>query len=421
MKQSRGLTRFITAGSVDDGKSTLIGRLLYDAKLVLNDQLNNLKKLQIHADENHDFDFSYLTDGLESEREQGITIDVAYRYFSTKKNKFIIADCPGHKQYTRNMITGASTADCIILLLDITKIKNGELLEQTKRHALIASLLNIPNVIIAINKMDLVNYDKDLFFKATESFKKLLASLNWEIKFWAVPVSALKGDNIVNQSLNMKWYEGKPLLQLLETCDKTESSNNETTVIPIQFVSRWNTKTSSAQRAYCGKVESGSLKTQEKLKVFGSNQTVTIRKILYRSSEVFHAKKLWSIMILLENDVGLSRGDILVGNKTNFETKEVLVDIAWLDDQPFAANKKYILKQGTLETTAKIFLKSKFDLDLITTKTSDFVSMNEIGTAIVKTVKPIINIPYTYKNKLGAMVLIDPTTHQTAAALLIRN
>ena len=421
MSQSRGLTRFITAGSVDDGKSTLIGRLLYDAKLVLNDQLNNLKKLQIHSDENHDFDFSYLTDGLESEREQGITIDVAYRYFSTKKNKFIIADCPGHKQYTRNMITGASTADCIILLLDITKIKNGELLEQTKRHALIASLLNIPNVIIAINKMDLVNYDKDLFFKATESFKKLLASINWKIKFWAVPVSALKGDNIVNQSLNMKWYEGKPLLQLLETCDKTESSNNETTVIPIQFVSRWNTKTSSAQRAYCGKVESGSLKTQEKLKVFGSNQTVTIRKILYRSSEVFHAKKLWSIMILLENDVGLSRGDILVGNKTNFETKEVLVDIAWLDDQPFAANKKYILKQGTLETTAKIFLKSKFDLDLITTKTSDFVSMNEIGTAVVKTAKPIINIPYTYKNKLGAMVLIDPTTHQTAAALLIRN
>ena len=421
MSQSRGLTRFITAGSVDDGKSTLIGRLLYDAKLVLNDQLNNLKKLQIHADENHDFDFSYLTDGLESEREQGITIDVAYRYFSTKKNKFIIADCPGHKQYTRNMITGASTADCIILLLDITKIKNGELLEQTKRHALIASLLNIPNVIIAINKMDLVNYDKDLFFKATESFKKLLASLNWEIKFWAVPVSALKGDNIVNQSLNMKWYEGKPLLQLLETCDKTESSNTETTVIPIQFVSRWNTKTSSAQRAYCGKVESGSLKTQEKLKVFGSNQTVTIRKILYRSSEVFHAKKLWSIMILLENDVGLSRGDILVGNKTNFETKEVLVDIAWLDDQPFAANKKYILKQGTLETTAKIFLKSKFDLDSLTTKTSDFVSMNEIGTAVVKTAKPIINIPYTYKNKLGAMVLIDPTTHQTAAALLIRN
>ena len=421
MSQSRGLTRFITAGSVDDGKSTLIGRLLYDAKLVLNDQLNNLKKLQIHADENHDFDFSYLTDGLESEREQGITIDVAYRYFSTKKNKFIIADCPGHKQYTRNMITGASTADCIILLLDITKIKNGELLEQTKRHALIASLLNIPNVIIAINKMDLVNYDKDLFFKATESLKKLLASLNWEIKFWAVPVSALKGDNIVNQSLNMKWYEGKPLLQLLETCDKTESSNNETTVIPIQFVSRWNTKTSSAQRAYCGKVESGSLKTQEKLKVFGSNQTVTIRKILYRSSEVFHAKKLWSIMILLENDVGLSRGDILVGNKTNFETKEVLVDIAWLDDQPFAANKKYILKQGTLETTAKIFLKSKFDLDLLTTKTSDFVSMNEIGTAVVKTAKPIINIPYTYKYKLGAMVLIDPTTHQTAAALLIRN
>ena len=421
MSQSRGLTRFITAGSVDDGKSTLIGRLLYDAKLVLNDQLNNLKKLQIHADENHDFDFSYLTDGLESEREQGITIDVAYRYFSTKKNKFIIADCPGHKQYTRNMITGASTADCIILLLDITKIKNGELLEQTKRHALIASLLNIPNVIIAINKMDLVNYDKDLFFKTTESFKKLLASLNWEIKFWAVPVSALKGDNIVNQSLNMGWYKGNSLLQLLETFDKTESSNNETTVIPIQFVSRWNTKTSSAQRAYCGKVESGSLKTQEKLKVFGSNQTVTIRKILYRSSEVFHAKKLWSIMILLENDVGLSRGDILVGNKTNFETKEVLVDIAWLDDQPFAANKKYILKQGTLETTAKIFLKSKFDLDLLTTKTSDFVSMNEIGTAIVKTVKPIINIPYTYKYKLGAMVLIDPTTHQTAAALLIRN
>ena len=290
MKQSRGLTRFITAGSVDDGKSTLIGRLLYDAKLVLNDQLNNLKKLQIHSDKNHDFDFSYLTDGLESEREQGITIDVAYRYFSTKKNKFIIADCPGHKQYTRNMITGASTADCIILLLDITKIKNGELLEQTKRHALIASLLNIPNVIIAINKMDLVNYDKDLFFKATESFKKLLASLNWKIKFWAVPVSALKGDNIVNQSLNMRWYKGNPLLQLLETCDRTESSNNETTVIPIQFVSRWDTKTSNAQRAYCGKIESGSLKTQENFKVLGSNQTVTIRKILYRSAEVFHAK-----------------------------------------------------------------------------------------------------------------------------------
>ena len=421
MKQSRGLTRFITAGSVDDGKSTLIGRLLYDAKQVLNDQLNNLKKLQIHSDENHHFDFSYLTDGLESETEQGITIDVAYRYFSTKKNKFIIADCPGHKQYTRNMITGASTADCIILLLDITKIKNGELLEQTKRHALIASLLNIPNVIIAINKMDLVNYDKDLFFKATESFKKLLASLNWKIKFWAVPVSALKGDNIVNQSLNMRWYKGNPLLQLLETCDRTESSNNETTVIPIQFVSRWDTKTSNAQRAYCGKIESGSLKTQENFKVLGSNQTVTIRKILYRSAEVFHAKKLWSIMILLENDVGLSRGDILVGNKTNFETKEVLVDIAWLDDQPFAANKKYILKQGTLETTAKIFLKSKFDLDLLTTKTSDLISMNEIGTAVVKTAKPIINIPYTYKNKLGAMVLIDPTTHQTAAALLIRN
>ena len=419
--ENRGLIRFITAGSVDDGKSTLIGRLLYDSKLVLSDQLNNLVNAKSSRASDNEIDFSFLTDGLESEREQGITIDVAYRYFSTKKNKFIIADCPGHTQYTRNMITGASNADCVVLLVDVTKAIDGELLEQTKRHALVSSILNIPNVILAVNKMDLVSFDKSIFQKVNESFKKFTELLNWKPNYKAIPISALKGDNIVAKSKQMRWYKKGTLIQILEDMAPSYSKPSPEIKFPIQYVMRWDGEKQKAQRAYCGKIEEGTLELGQKLKISGTDQIVTVKKIVYAGREVSLAKKSNCIMIWLTDEVDLSRGNVLLNKDSRLEvSSNLFVDIAWLDRNEFNPKKKYILRQGTTETFAKVRIDSKIDLVTLKSYQSSSIQMNEIGTATIRLASPVLNDEYRYTNKLGALVLIDPITHHTSGALMIK-
>ena len=416
-----GLIRFITAGSVDDGKSTLIGRLLYDSKLVLTDQLHNLVNAKSSRASENEIDFSFLTDGLESEREQGITIDVAYRYFSTKNNKFIIADCPGHTQYTRNMITGASNADCVILLIDVTKALDGNLLEQTKRHALVSSILDIPNVILAVNKMDLVDFDQNIFQKVTNSFKKFMETLNWRVNFISIPISALKGDNIVKKSEQMAWYGGEPIIRVLEELDFNDHNTASDFKFPIQYVMRWDGEKEKAQRAYCGKIEDGVLNQGQELKIMGTDQLVKIKKIIYGGKEVTQVEKNSCIMVWLSDEVDLARGDVLLNRDSSLKASSSLnVNIAWLDRDAFNPKKKYILRQGTTETFAKLTVDSKIDLETLENFKSSEMRMNEIGSATLKLAKPILNDDYTYINKLGALVLIDPITHQTSAALMIK-
>ena len=321
-----GLIRFITAGSVDDGKSTLIGRLLYDSKLVLTDQLHNLVNAKSSRASENEIDFSFLTDGLESEREQGITIDVAYRYFSTKNNKFIIADCPGHTQYTRNMITGASNADCVILLIDVTKALDGNLLEQTKRHALVSSILDIPNVIQ----------------KVTNSFEKFTQTLNWKVNFKSIPISALKGDNIVKKSEQMAWYRGEPIIRVLEELEFDDHNTASDFKFPIQYVMRWDGEKEKAQRAYCGKIEDGVLNQGQELKIMGTDQLVKIKKIIYGGKEVSQVEKNSCIMVWLSDEVDLARGDVLLNRDSRLEASSSLnVNIAWLDRDTFNPKKKY--------------------------------------------------------------------------------
>ena len=416
-----GLIRFITAGNVDDGKSTLIGRLLYDSKLVLTDQLHNLVNAKSSRASENEIDFSFLTDGLESEREQGITIDVAYRYFSTKNNKFIIADCPGHTQYTRNMITGASNADCVILLIDVTKVLDGKLLEQTKRHALVSSILDIPNVILAVNKMDLVDFDQNIFQKVTNSFKKFTETLNWGVNFISIPISALKGDNIVKKSEQTAWYRGEPIIRALEKLDFNDHKTASDFKFPIQYVMRWDGEKEKAQRAYCGKIEDGVLNQGQELKIMGTDQVVKIKKIIYGGKKVSQVEKNSCIMVWLSDEVDLARGDILLNKDSHLEASSSLnVNIAWLDRDAFNPKKKYIIRQGTTETFAKLTVDSKIDLETLENYKSSEMRMNEIGSATLKLAKPILNDDYTYINKLGALVLIDPITHQTSAALMIK-
>ncbi|AOK47810.1 sulfate adenylyltransferase [Burkholderia sp. MSMB617WGS] len=424
-----GVLRFITAGSVDDGKSTLIGRLLYDSKAVLSDQLSALSRAKNKRTVGDELDLALLTDGLEAEREQGITIDVAYRYFATAKRKFIIADTPGHEQYTRNMVTGASTAHAAIILIDATRVtfEGGlaQLLPQTKRHSAIVKLLDLQHVIVAINKMDLVDYSETRFNEIRDAYVKLAQQLGLtDVRF--VPVSALKGDNIVAASERMPWYADEPLLNVLEALP-VETQAHDALRFPVQWVARQDGSSADDFRGYMGRIEAGEVKVGDEIVVLPSNRTATIAEIVAPvpggTAGVERAFAGQTVTIRLAEDVDVSRGDTFVPRGESVEpAKKLEADLCWFDDAPLSPQRKYLLKQTTSTVFAKIgAVKQVLDVHTLSHATDRHdLKMNDIGRVALTLQKPIVCDTYDAHPGTGAFVLIDEATHHTVAAGMIR-
>ncbi|HYD62274.1 MAG TPA: GTP-binding protein [Noviherbaspirillum sp.] len=422
----RGLLRFITAGSVDDGKSTLIGRLLFDSKGIFADQLDAISRAKNKRTVGDTVDLSLLTDGLEAEREQGITIDVAYRYFATPKRKFIIADTPGHEQYTRNMVTGASTADAVIILVDVSKVKLGEdgsveLLTQTKRHSTIAHLLRIEHVIVAVNKMDLVNYDKTVYDRIVAAYEKFAKQLGLN-DVRAIPLSALAGDNVVTKTDKMPWYEGPTLIELLESLSVYDESHDEPFRYPVQLVARHNGHEANDFRGYMGRIEAGKVKKGDKLLVQPSGQTATVKDILTLEGSLESASVGQSVTILLDEYLDISRGDMLVqAEKPATLLKTVEADICWLSEEPLDMRRKYWLKHTTKQVAARVTkIDTLLDINTQERRAADALKLNDIATVSIIVQQPLAADAYDAIRSTGSFILIDEVTHQTVAAGMIR-
>ena len=411
------LLRFITAGSVDDGKSTLIGRLLYDSKNILVDQLEALERSTKNRTDGS-VDLALLTDGLRAEREQGITIDVAYRYFTTPKRKFIIADAPGHVQYTRNMITGASNASLIIILVDARQ----GVVEQTRRHSIIASLLKIPHVVVAINKMDLVEYSQDVFNNIVIDFANVAKQLGLnDITY--IPISALNGDNIVDRSAQISWYEGKPLLEFLEDVEVNTDTNLEDARFQVQLVIRPQTDELHDYRGYAGKVISGVYKKGDKVKVLPAGIDSVISKLEVGGKETEEVFASQSVVIQLVDDIDVSRGDTIVkADNLPQLSNEIDVIICWLDEKPLQAGNRYLLQHNS--RLVKISVKSiEYKLDVSTLQHQPVeaeVKLNEVVKARIKTASPLAYDPYEKLSANGSAILIDETGNSTVAAVLLK-
>src|SRR5690625_63039 len=411
------LLRFSTAGSVDDGKSTLIGRLLYDSKSIFEDQFDAVKTASERRGE-EDVNLALLTDGLKSEREQGITIDVAYRYFSTPKRKFIIADSPGHIQYTRNMVTGASTANVSLILIDA---RNG-VVEQTKRHAILASLLQIPHLVICINKMDLVDYDEDRYLEIKSDFEKFFSKLNiTDVSF--IPISALKGDNIVDRSINMDWYEGPTLLYYLENVHIASDHNFIDSRFPVQHVLRPNNDDYNDYRGYAGRVAGGVFKIGDKVMLLPSGFTTNIKKIDNYDGEIEKAFPPQSVTILLDDDLDLSRGDMIVRpNNQPHVGQDIEVMLCWFDqDKPLHVRGKYTVLHTTNEVRCLV-KEVRYKLDINTLHRDmeeNQLHMNDMGRVVLRTTKPLFYDSYRKNRITGSLILIDEATHNTVAAGMI--
>lgn len=411
------LLRFITAGSVDDGKSTLIGRLLYDSKNILVDQLEALEKSTKNR-ENGTVDLALLTDGLRAEREQGITIDVAYRYFSTPKRKFIIADAPGHVQYTRNMITGASNANLIIVLVDARQ----GVVEQTRRHSIIASLLQIPHVVVAINKMDLVEYSQDVFNNIVIDYAEVAKQLGLKDVTY-IPISALNGDNIVDASVHMDWYEGTSLLEFLETVQIDKDINHSTARFQVQLVIRPQTEDLHDYRGYAGKVVSGVYKKGDKVTVLPAGIETTISKLETGGNEVEEVFAPQPAVIHLESDIDISRGDTIAKSDDLPETNnELEVILCWLDDKPLQAGNKYYLQHNSRLVRSVIKnIEYKIDVNsLQQLPVEGAVKLNEVVKATIKTAAPLAYDKYDKLPVNGSAILIDETSNSTVAAVLLK-
>lgn len=407
------ILRFITAGNVDDGKSTLIGRLLYDSKSILIDQIEAIEKASKFKD-NGVLDLALITDGLRAEREQGITIDVAYKYFSTPKRKFIIADAPGHIQYTRNMITGASNSQLIILLVDA---RTG-ITEQTKRHTFIASLLKIPQVVVAINKLDLVNFDEKVYQNIKNEFEQLSNKLNLkEVTF--IPISALNGDNIVDRSEKMPWYSGPTLLHFLETINIQENENIEVSRFPVQYVIRPQTTELHDYRGYAGKITSGIFRKGDNVRIYPSEVEATIATIEVNLAEVNEVFAPQSAVIQLDKDVDISRGDLLV-NLTNLPkfTNELTAQICWMHQKPLQIGSKYLIQNQT--NRVKAVVKSIEYLVDINTFEKQFetseVQLNQIAKINLKTALPMAYDSFDDIQAQGGIIFIDESSNVTVGA-----
>ena len=411
------LLRFITAGSVDDGKSTLIGRLLYDSKNILIDQLEALEKSTKNRDDGS-VDLALLTDGLRAEREQGITIDVAYRYFTTPKRKFIIADAPGHVQYTRNMITGASNASLIIILIDARL----GVVEQTRRHSIIASLLKIPHIVVAVNKMDLVNYSQDVYNNILIEYSKVAKQLGLkEVTYF--PISALNGDNIVDRSTQFNWYDGKPLLEYLEEVQLDNDVNLTESRFQVQLVIRPQTEELHDYRGYAGKVISGVYKKGDKVTVLPQQIETTISKLETGGKEVKEIFAPQPAVIHLAEDIDISRGDSIVRTDNLPQVKnEVEVLLCWMDEKPLQTGNKYLLQHNS--RLVKAIVKNvayKLDVNSLQQQPVEGgVKLNEVVKATIKTASPLVYDSFEKLHVNGSAILIDETSNSTIAAVMIQ-
>ncbi len=411
--QKKDLLRLLTAGSVDDGKSTLIGRLLFDSKKLYEDQLAALErdsKREGHAGE--DIDYALLLDGLKAEREQGITIDVAYRYFSTSKRKFIIADTPGHEQYTRNMITGGSTANLAILLADARK----GVITQTKRHTFLASLLGIKHVVLAVNKMDLVDFSEERFNEICQEYKDFTTTLNIpDITF--IPVSALKGDNVVDLSEKTPWYHGKSLLEHLEDVHVASDRNFEDLRFPVQYVIR----PTLDYRGFAGKVASGVLKVGQEVMALPSGKKSKVQSILTSDGDVQEAFPPQSASFTLEDEIDISRGEMVVYPQSQPKVERHFESmLVWMDEKPMDPYTQFYIKHNTHATKARIDqIRYKVDVNTLEKSEIDRFELNEIGRVVMTTTKPLLFDPYQKNRQTGSFILIDPVSHNTVAVGMI--
>ncbi len=410
------LLRFTTAGSVDDGKSTLIGRLLYDSKSIFQDQMEAVEASSKNRGLSH-IDLSLLTDGLRDEREQGITIDVAYRYFATPKRKFIIADTPGHIQYTRNMVTGASTANLALILVDARK----GAIEQTCRHSFIASLLKIPHVILCINKMDLVNYSEEQYGKIVEEFKNFSAKLEiGDIRF--IPISALHGDNVVNRSEHMPWYNGSTLLNTLETIHIGSDQNHIDMRFSVQTVIRPHSNEYHDFRGYAGQIAGGIMKPGDNVITLPGGFTSTIDKIYDGENEVNEAFAPMNVTVTLRDDIDITRGDMIcrVNNQPE-STQDPDLMICWFSDKPMISGGKYAIRHTTTEAHAMIKdIVYKVNINTLQRDEADkSIGMNDIARIRLRTTRPLLTDSYRKNRNTGSVILIDEGTNETVAAGMI--
>ncbi|MFY8285219.1 sulfate adenylyltransferase subunit CysN [Pseudoalteromonas sp. SSMSWG5] len=413
--ENKELLRFITCGSVDDGKSTLIGRLLHDSKMIFEDQLAAIEKDSKKSGTTGDkVDLALLVDGLQSEREQGITIDVAYRYFSTDKRKFIIADTPGHEQYTRNMATGASTADLAIILIDA---RYG-VQTQTKRHSFIVSLLGIKHVIVAINKMDLVDFSEQTYNAICEDYKKLAESLNIpDIHF--APISALNGDNVVNQSSNIPWYKGGTLMSLLEEISIESAETLDEFRFPVQYVNRPNLN----YRGFAGTIASGSVSVGDEIKVLPSGKQSKIKSIDTFEGSITEACAPFAVTITTEDEIDISRGDMLVHlNSSATLADQVSAHIVWMDEKVLAPNKEYLMKFATKEVSGFVSsISNKIDVNTLEKESAESLELNEIALCELKLNNQVTVDPYGLNRQTGSFIIIDRLTNGTVGAGMVVN
>lgn len=415
-QQNKGLLRFLTCGNVDDGKSTLIGRLLHDTRQIYEDQLSTLqnesKKIGTQGEK---LDLALLVDGLAAEREQGITIDVAYRYFSTSKRKFIIADTPGHAQYTRNMATGASTSTLSILLIDARK----GVQEQTRRHSFISTLLGIRHLIVAINKMDLVDYQQATFDSIQQDYLHFAEQLPTDLTIEFVPISALDGDNVVSPSLNMPWYQGKTLLSLLEDAPVKLGSDMQLLRFPVQYVNRPDLDF----RGYSGTVSSGVLYQGQQIKVLPSGQRSTIKRIVTFDGDLTQASAGQAITLVLADEIDISRGDIIVDDNdttANIST-HALIDVVWMSEQPLVQGHTLDIKIAGKKSRAKIEnIHYQVDVNKLTQQVTDNLSLNAIGSVEASFEEPLVLDNYQANADMGGLIFIDRLSNVTVGAGLIR-
>jgi len=409
------LLRFITAGSVDDGKSTLIGRLLHDSKSIFEDQLNAISNTTRKRGM-EGVDLSLLTDGLQAEREQGITIDVAYRYFATPKRKFIIADTPGHEQYTRNMVTGASTANLAIILIDARK----GVLTQSRRHAYLASLVGIPHLVVAINKMDLVDYSQSVFDAICKDFAAFAERLNVRhIDF--IPMSALVGDMVVERGDNLDWYKGTTLIDLLENISISHDVNREDFRFPVQWVCRPQTKELHDFRGYMGRIESGSVRVGDAVTVLPSGLNSRIKEIVLYEGNIDEADAPQSVTLTIEDHLDISRGDVMVKTGDIPQvTKAFDAMICWLSEQPLDPARKYLIKHTTRVVKAVVGrIDYRVDVNTMEHESTDILKMNDIAHVGIKVQQPLVCDDYLRNRATGCFIVIDETSNNTVAAGMI--
>ena len=414
-QEKRDLLRLITCGSVDDGKSTLIGRLLYEGKMLLDDQLDSLKAESARVGtQAGDLDFALLVDGLSAEREQGITIDIAYRFFATDKRKFIVADTPGHEQYTRNMATAASTADLAIILADAHR--SSELLTQTRRHSYICSMLGIRHIVLAVNKMDLVQYDHAVFEAYVAKYMAFARELGLT-QVECIPISALRGDNVVAPSSQMSWYRGPALLPYLEIVDFGRESSTRPLRMPVQWVNRPN----ADFRGFAGTIASGTVKTSDRIKVLPSGQEATISRIVTQDGDLETAVDAQAVTLVLDREIDVSRGDVIcaAGSPVSI-ADQFAVRVLWMAPEELLPGRTYLMKAGTVTTQATVTaLKRKISINTLEHNAAKTLQLNEIGLCNISLGKPIAFEPYAESRDLGSFILIDRITNQTIGMGLI--